>query len=106
MRSAAASALAASRPAIRKKNWQRRRTRVSSGLLAEIEFHLGGVFRTGFGGEVGLFLEAHDPGEEHRRHAPDRGVVVARQVVEPAALDTDAVLGALELRLQLLEICG
>src|SRR4051812_23029123 len=77
-----------------------------SGLLVEIEFHLGRFLRAGLGREIRLFLEAENAGKENRRHALDGRVIVAGEVVEAAALDTDAVLGALELGLEFLEVRG
>src|ERR1051325_4704271 len=61
--------------------------------------------RSGVGhGEVLLLVEARRRRDEARREAAHRDVVVLRHLVVAAALDRDAVLGPLELRLQVEEV--
>src|SRR5579862_4963033 len=69
-------------------------------------------FRRGLGAllrlEVGLDVEAgaEEAGDQHRREALALGVEALRRLVVAHALDGDAVLGALELRLQVTEVLG
>src|SRR2546428_146238 len=74
------------------------------GRGAELELHRRCLLRPGRGLEVRLLLEAHHPGEEGRGEALPRGVVLLRLLVEAHALDRDAVLRALELRLEVAEV--
>src|SRR5579864_8912019 len=104
MRSAAGSGRAASSNAPSARSRKQSFTGRSSGLLVEVELHRRRRVRARLGGEIGFLAEAEDAGEEDRGHALDGGVVVAGEVVEAAALDADAVLGALQLRLQFLEV--
>src|SRR6266852_7248258 len=56
--------------------------------------------------EIGLLVEAvaEEASEEGRRKTVALGVDLARRIVEAHALDRNAVLGALELRLQVAEV--
>src|SRR6187402_678698 len=101
---------AAPRPTAASSTDSRRSRRSFKGgrlrLLVEVEGNRRRCVGAGLGREVGLLVEAHDAGEEDRRHALDRGVIVPGELVKPAALDADAVLSPLELGLQLLEVGG
>src|SRR4051812_38485922 len=106
MRSAPARAAPTNTAATNSTTRRNELTRRSSGLLVEVELHLWCVLGPGLRREVGLFLEPENSGEEDGGDAFDGGIVVAREVVEAAPLHADAILRALELSLQLLEVGG
>src|SRR5262245_41047698 len=68
--------------------------------LPEIELNLWRCFRTGCGGEIRLLFETQRPGIEHFRERFDRRVVRLHCFIETAALHTDPIFRAFQLRLQ------
>src|SRR5215470_5798512 len=71
---------------------------------SRLELHLGSGGRVGRGLEVRLRLETGEAGHEAIGKDRQPSVVLAHRLVVAAALDHDAVLGALELRLQREEV--
>src|SRR5690348_12867906 len=72
--------------------------------FAEIELNFWRSLGARRGGKIGPFFEAEHAGIENRRERFDGGVVRLHCFIEITSLDTDPVFGALELRLQVLEI--
>ena len=75
-------------------------------LGLEVEFHVHGFGSLFGGGEVAFLLEAQHACDEAGGEAAQLGVVGLDGFVEFAALDGDAVLGALKLGLQVAEALG
>lgn len=72
-------------------------------LSLEVEFDVDGFGSLFGGGEVALLLEAADAGDDAVGEAAQLGVVFLHLLVELATLRGDAVLGALQLLLQVEE---
>ena len=62
-----------------------------------LELNLRGLFRSRFRLEVLLLRKSKNACKDHRRECPDLHVIVLNDFIKPAALDSDAVFGSLEL---------
>src|SRR5688572_6287255 len=72
--------------------------------FAEVELHLWRGFRASSRAEVRLGAETEHARIEDRRERFDRGIVGLHCQIEVATLNTDAVLRAFKLRLEVAEV--
>src|ERR1017187_9962477 len=74
----------------------------------KLELYLGRLFAARLCLEIRLGCEfiAEETGDQHRRKAAPAGIEGLRCLIEPLSLNSNAILGAFKLRLQVAEIGG